>query len=88
MKDVAQVIQGSKGALGSAIGTTGIGLATVMEILPGLMGVVGTFGGIILTSVLTYKYVLEIRILRDKRREGKRRKEKGLPCRRCGEDGA
>lgn len=80
MKDI---IHSQKAALVSGAGTTGVGLATILEILPSIMGIFATLGGIILSTVLIYKYILEIRILKDKRKETRDRLEKGLVCRRC-----
>lgn len=87
VKQVYKAASSPSGALASAGGTFSLGMGTIYEILPSIIGGFATFGGIVLTFVLTYKYGLEIMIMRRKERERKHEREErrnsGDPLRRC-----
>lgn len=85
IEQAKEIIGSPKGAVTSAVGTAGVGLATFMDILPGILGICATTTAIILSVILGYKNWIEIRLLKSEAVAAKCRLEKGLPCNRHGE---
>ena len=85
IEQAKEIIGSPKGAVTSAVGTAGAGVATFMEVLPSILGICATTSGIILSAILGYKYWIEIGLLKSAAEAAKCRLEKGLPCNRHGE---
>jgi uncharacterized membrane protein YfcA len=101
--NVTDLMSDIKIAWVTVMGTIGSGLGTVLEMIPNEIGKLATLVGIVLSSVLIYthwrkgrieyqKTQLEILILKEKEAEridsAHRRKEEGLPARRCDDTNA
>lgn len=85
-KQINEAVHAPKGALISATGTASVGIATVLDWIPDIIGSMGTFCGLVLTLLIMYKKYLEIRIIKRNEKinalEIKCRMEAGEPCRR------
>lgn len=52
---IAEMMETSRSATASAIGTTGTGLATALDFLPWAMGIFASTVGIVVTLILFFK---------------------------------